>query len=556
MSLVTALLFFAKLLAALVSLLLLRGIVWLVNLLVIAPLRDPLRNLPGPDGGAFETHFSSVNDPDITPEVYHSWTARFGKTFRYNGFGRHDYRLMSFDLRVLTHVLSSPQYVKPWQTRSFLRRLLGRGVFTMEGSEHRVLRKLIGPVFTQQAVKNMAPIFFQKSEELCDRWDALIASSSDSPATLTLDVSHWVSRTTFDIFGLAGLDYHFNALLDESEAVYSAYRTMFAISDRSSQMRVLKQLYLPIIERIWPDEADRTTQRCLKTIRDSGMALIQAKRQAMLAEKIDFHSEDKDVLSLLIKANLATDSASRLSDQDLLDQLSSFLFAGSDSTALTITWCLRFLSLYPEMQQRLRDEILESGASASRIVDALDALPYLDAIVHETLRFCPPVHGTIRTATTDDLIPISSSVTLRDGTVLSATEHIPIRRGTFIHIPIEGVNMSEDIWGPDARVYNPERWLPSSSSEKRAPGPAQPFPGLANVLTFSFGRSSCPGWRFALLQAKIVLAALVRQYAFEPVPGAEIGMYNSVLTKPFVRKDGRCASEGVELPLRVSRVRE
>ncbi|KAF7306436.1 Cytochrome P450 [Mycena indigotica] len=522
-----------------------RFLVWLVNLLLVAPRFDPLRHLPGPDGGALESHFNQVNDPDITPQVYKDWTSRFGKTFRYHGYGRHDYRLMSFDLRVLSHILLSPTYQKPWQTRQYLGRLLGRGVFNMEGAEHRYLRKLIGPVFTAQAVKDVSGVYFQKAEELTDRWETLLCAGSGDSATF--DVAHWVLRTTFDIFGLAGLDYHFNALLDESEAVYSAFRTMFCISDKSSQLRVLKQLYLPVVERIWPDEADIITQRCLKTIHECGMALIETKRQAILAEKSDFQSQEKDMLSLLIKSNLAADPSARLSDRELLDQITSFLFAGSDTTALAITWCLRYLSLHPNIQQKLREELGDAGTTSQ--VDVLDGLPYLDAVLRETLRFTPPVHGTLRVATVDDLIPISSPVTLRDGTVVTETEHIRIRKGTFVHIPLEGINMSEDIWGSDAQTFNPDRWLSSSHS-----GPIQAFPGLANLMSFSFGRAACPGYRFALVEAKVVIAALVRQFSFEPVVGLEIGMYNCVMTKPFVRQAGRCASDGVGLPLKVTRV--
>jgi cytochrome P450 len=81
-----------------------------------------------------------------------------------------------------------------------------------------VQRKLIGPAFTAQAVKDMSPIFLQKAEELRDRWDALIsANDPTSSNSATFDVAHWISRTAFDIFGLAGFDYHFNALHDESE---------------------------------------------------------------------------------------------------------------------------------------------------------------------------------------------------------------------------------------------------------------------------------------------------------------------------------------------------
>ncbi|KAJ7480120.1 cytochrome P450 [Mycena galericulata] len=547
-----------------------RGVLWLVNLLLVAPRFDPLRNLPGPDAPAFESHFNEVNDPDITPAVYCDWTTnRFGRTFRYHGYGKHDYRLMSFDLRVLSHVLNSPVFEKPWQTRSYLGRLLGQGVFNMEGAEHKALRKLIGPAFTAQAVKGMSPIFFQKAEELRDRWDALISASTSCDGkdlqasfSTTLDVAHWISRTTFDIFGLAGLDYHFNALHDESEPVYTAYRRMFAISDKASQFRVLKQLYLPIIEKIWPDEDAKTTQQCLKTIRESGMGLIQSKREIITAEKRDFCSGEKDILSLLIKSNLSSEPSNRLSDAQLLDQLSSFLFAGSDSTALTITWCLHLLSLYPDVQKRLRAEIMTTPApnatskrdstssvsSTSSVMqaDTIDALPFLDAVVRETLRVIPPVHGTVRVATTDDLIPVSHPVVLRNGKIIRAGEHIRIKKGSFVHIPLEGINLSEDIWGNDAKQFNPDRWtcLPA---EAKPPS----FPGLANVMSFSFGGHSCPGSRFALTEAKVILATLLPQFLFSPVEGLEIGKYNSVLTRPFVRD--QLVSGGIQLPLNVAR---
>ncbi|KAF7310487.1 Cytochrome P450 [Mycena chlorophos] len=543
------LLFTGKALAVLSFLLIARAFVWLVNLYLIAPKRDPLRHLPGPEGGFLESHFNQVNDPDISPEVYADWTTRFGKTLRYHGYGKHDYRLMSFDMRAISHIVQSSNFQKPWQTRRYLGRLLGRGVFNLEGAEHRALRKIIAPVFTAQAVKGISGVYFQKAEELCDRWDSILSTDD----VKTLDVAHWASRLTFDIFGLAALDYHFNSLLEESEAVYCAYREMFSISDRSSQLRVLKQLYLPIVERIWPDEGDRSTQRCLKTIRECGMGLIQAKRQAILAEKLDFQSQEKDLLSLLIKSNLSAEASIQLSDKEILDQLTSFLFAGSDTTGFAITWCLRYLSLYPDIQQRLRDELANAGTDAN--ADAIDALPYLDAVVRETFRFTPSVHGTIRVATADELIPISSPVTLRDGTV--ATDHIRISKGSFVHIPIEGINMDVDLWGPDARAFNPDRWLQvAPDSQEPVGGPAQPFPGIANLMSFSFGRASCPGWRFALLESKVALATLVRQYKFAPEPSAEIGMLNAVMVKPFVRKEGRSASDGVGLPLLVSRVHE
>lgn len=129
--------------------------------------------------------------------------------------------------------------------------------------------------------------------------------------------------------------------------------------------------------------------------------------------------------------------------------------------------------MHPEVQTRLREEILASPPNrdtpspepfgrqspptrahyAIRQADALDELAYLDAVIRETLRVCPPVHGTIRVATADDIIPVSQPVRLRDGTIIPAGGHIPIRKGTWIHVPIEGLNLCEEIWGPDAKEF-------------------------------------------------------------------------------------------------------
>lgn len=115
------------------------------------------------------------------------------------------------------------------------------------------------------------PVFFQKAEELRDCWDALfskeiqkvISSSSasgasllmqqvasDTPTETVLDVAHWASRATFDVIGLAGFDYHFHSLQDESEEVYLAYRRMFNVADKGPGLKGLLRIYVPFIEKI------------------------------------------------------------------------------------------------------------------------------------------------------------------------------------------------------------------------------------------------------------------------------------------------------------------
>ncbi|KAF5338451.1 hypothetical protein D9758_012239 [Tetrapyrgos nigripes] len=525
-----------------------RLLFWIVNLLVIAPLRDPLRRVAGPDAPFFHGHLTHIGDPDLSCVAHEEWCKLYGKTFRIQGLGKFDYRLMTFDFRAISHVLNSPIYEKPWQTRSLLSTVMGRGIFAMEGAEHHLQRKIISPAFTSQAVTALTPFFFQKAEELRDKLDVLLNKESGP-----IDISHWTSRATFDAFGLACLNYNFNALDSETEEVYLAYRRMFHLVDKKTVLRIL----FPSLDKLWPDAVAREIQESRNVIYRAGQVLIANKKASVCAEKCDLFSvHDKDLLSLLIKSNLSNDPSKRLSDSDLLDQITSFLFAGSDSTAVALGWCLLFLAQHPDIQSQLREELVQSPPSASTIeafaddIPSYDAfsgsLPLLDAVVKETLRFCPPVHGTIRVATADDVIPTSSPVTLCDGTVAEPGQSIHIRKGSFVNIPIEGLNYSREIWGDDALEFRPQRWF-------NLPPNARPpaFPGLASVMTFGYGPHSCPGFKFTLTEMKTFIATLLPHFEFSVVEGQKIGKYNGVLTRPFVKGS---LSQGLQLPLLVKRV--
>ncbi|EAU92951.1 cytochrome P450 [Coprinopsis cinerea okayama7 len=554
-----------------IGLVLLRGVVWLANMLLWAPLFDPLQKLPGPTGAFFESHLAQASNPQDSPDSYEEWRRAHGDTVRFHGFGKHDYRLLSFDFRAITHVLTSPVYEKPWQTRYYLSKLIGRGIFSTEGHEHKMQRKLISPAFSSQVVKNLSPIFLDKAEQLCDIWDGEISAQGVDSGKTVLNVAHWLSRTTFDIIGLGGFDYSFNSLEDESEPIHMAFRRMFRTTDNGIGLRDIVEMYFPIINSLWPDEAYKTVRESRQLIGEAGERIISQKRERILAEGKDFSS--KDILSLLIKANMSTDPSSQLSDKDLLDQCTTFLLAGSDSSSVAMSWCLHLLATHPDVQNQLYDEVctaakaskvydeydsdhsddsgfaeepqLRSQAATSRartaFLDAIESLPYLNGVVKETLRLYPPVHSTIRVATVDDEIPLSKPMTMPDGSKASS---VKIAKGSYVHIPIEGVNNAEDIWGSDVNEFKPTRWikLPAAVTSN--------FPGLGNLMTFGYGPSSCVGSKFTVSELKIIIATLVSRFEFTPAEGAKINKYNCIITRPYI--EGRWA-EGTQLPVQVQR---
>lgn len=193
------------------------------------------------------------------------------------------------------------------------------------------------------------------------------------------------------------------------------------------------------------------------------------------------------LISTLVKvrSNLSPDTpvSQRIKDEDILNQINTFLFAGSDTTSLAVGWTLHILSERSDVQTRLRDELStlrkhqpsnddlfhshshpHSHSPSDAFFSLIDKLPFLDAVCRESLRLVPPVHGTIRVAKRDDFIPISEPLRYEKrprswswfwsgGKELVEVEGISIKKGEYVHIPIEGLNLAKQVWGEDAHEF-------------------------------------------------------------------------------------------------------
>ena len=99
-----------------------------------------------------------------------------------------------------------------------------------------------------------------------------------------------------------------------------------------------------------------------------------------------------------------------------MTQFFSFLLAGHETTSTGTTWALYALTQAPEVQRKLREELL-SVSTDTPSMDELMALPYLDMVVKEVLRLHTPVPSTVRIATKEEIIPVSEPFTDRNGEV-------------------------------------------------------------------------------------------------------------------------------------------
>jgi cytochrome P450 len=125
-------------------------------------------------------------------------------------------------------------------------------------------------------------------------------------------------------------------------------------------------------------------------------------------------------------------------------------------------------------------------------------------------------------------------------------DSIFVAKGQLMTLPIECINRSEAFWGPDAKIFNPARWLDETDDANKHR--AQDIQGYRHLLTFSDGARICLGKVFAVSEFKAVLSVLVRNYTFELPKGLEtmIGRHRNILPRPKV--DGEA---GYDVPLKV-----
>ncbi|KAF1327743.1 Cytochrome p450 86a2, partial [Globisporangium splendens] len=210
-----------------------------------------------------------------------------------------------------------------------------------------------------------------------------------------------------------------------------------------------------------------------------------------LAESDDDLAKRNDILSLFIKKTRELDdtekqggAASILDIDTLRAVFVTFIIAGWDSTSSLITYLFYVLAQYPDVQQKVYDELSKLNKTALTY-DNLKSLKYLDAVAMETLRVYPTLPFNTKIAAKDDHLP--------DGTFIPAGIHI-------MYSPWY-MNRHSPLWGDDPLVFRAERWL-----EMKARPSAYEFP------VFQAGPRICPGMNMSLLESKMFVAVMLQRF--------------------------------------------
>lgn len=510
--------------------------------------KNPLDNIPGPPRQHWWTGNLSQTFARYAWDFHKMLAERYGPVSKFYGlFGARE--LYVFDPKAMYHIMVKDQSIFE-VTPAFLatnKVLFGDGLLSTLGEHHRKQRKMLNPVFSISHVRDMVPAFLQVTK--CLR-DGIAAQVEHGPREINM--LEWLNRTALELMGQGGLGYSFDCLKEGyanpySVAVKNLAPTILKVSVARKFLPFLINIGPPYFRRfivkILPWKALKEICSIVDIMDETSMKVFEEKKRALSkGDNTVLHQvgEGKDIMSILLRANMDASAEDRLPDSELVAQMSTLVFAATHTTAGALCRTLLTLAHHQDAQDRLCEEIQQAMAELGELdYDALANLPYLDAVCRETLRLYPPVTTVARTATDNIVLPFSRPVKGNDGTYM---REVLVPKNTNVVVSIMNSNQDPEIWGDDALQWKPERWLsplPQNVIDAEIPGV------YSHLMTFIGGGRACIGFKFSELEMKIVLCILIQTFKFTPTKEIDWTMQ---LSSPNVKGSDNAKWQ---LPLRV-----
>jgi cytochrome P450 len=331
-------------------------------------------------------------------------------------------------------------------------RLHGENVFNMAHKRWLPRRRALQPLFTKQHVATFAGHMARAAEELAADWVAgRQVNLDDDCRTLTMRV---IGRSVFG--------------LELGERAHQLGPHIKRILEYVSR-RALRPVRVPAAVATPARWRFRRSLRVIQAVVEDALAAYRADP-----------SRDAPLVRRLVET---TDPATGqpLTDTAIRDELIAFLLAGHDTTATTLTYALWVLGHHREIQERVAAEVAELGTQMLT-VDDVAHLTYTVQVINEALRLCPPAAAVGRLAMTDVVV---------DGFRIPA--------GTNLIVGTYALHRDPALWD------NPEQFDPDRFGTQRSKGRNR-----WQYLPFGAGPRSCIGDHFAMLEATLGLATLVR----------------------------------------------
>jgi cytochrome P450 len=359
---------------------------------------------------------------------------------------------------------------------------LGKGLLAVEGEQWRLQRRTLAPMFSRKTVMSFAPAMAQAGDALLQRWrgfgDGSVVDVAAEMTALTIDV---LERTIFS-----------DGLGRRPDEVRRAMTSYFDTIGRIDPFDVLGLPdFVPRLTRL----RGRPTMRFFDAAVD---AIIATRRRNLHANP---GGVPRDILTLLLEAQ-DPETGRGVSEAELRANILTFIAAGQETTANALTWSLFLLSQSHEWRERVAAEARHEMAGpleglAERLVETR-------AVIDEALRLYPPIVAISRAAIGPDELAGAR-----------------IARGTIVVVAPYVLHRHRLLWErPD--LFDPNRFLGAAAAK---------IDRFA-YLPFGVGARICIGSAFALQEATLVLARIIKHFTLELKPGHSVWPLHRVTLKP------------------------
>ncbi|XP_054782760.1 cytochrome P450 714A1-like [Prosopis cineraria] len=432
--------------------------------------------------------------PSLFPFLQ-QWRKQYGSTFVFStGHIQHLYigdpKLIKELNRAKPMDLGRPTYIfKP------LKPLLGSGILTVNGPPWSFQRNLIAPEFSLLKIQNMVDFMEESTKEIMRKWERIIEESGvKKMAEIVID--DYMKDLTADIISKAC----FSGSYAQGNQIFAKLTALQAAVAKPNML--FGFLYL----RILPTKENKKIWKLEKEMEQLILKVVHHRKLQNQSHK---DQNQKDLLQMILEntAYEADNSSGawgmwkklkhkRETQKLIVDICKNIYFAGSETTAVLLTWTLVLLCLHPQWQDRLRAEILEAYPNISphcfHDMDKFRNMKQLSMVIQESLRLYGPAITTAREAIKK--VKVGEMV---------------VPKGTNILVFITAMHRDPEIWGEDANEFKPERFEGGVSNACKYP---------QAYLPFGIGSQICLGQYFAIIEAKIALILLLSNFSFSISP--------------------------------------
>lgn len=385
-----------------------------------------------------------------------------------------------------------------------MRELLGHGIFAADGLQWKNTRKVASLEFSSSILRDHSADVFK---ELSLTLTRIVSQYTDSKTPINMQ--DLFMRMTLDGTCKVGFGVELGCLSPSLPEV--PFHSNFDLANELSFHRYIDPFWK--VKKFFNKGDEKVLKKCVDAMDEFVYDVINRRRAELQAAQND-GPQRPDLLTRFMTMTDKADEA--LSDKAIRDHVVNFIIAGRDTTAITLSWFIYRICLHPEVAEKIFQEVtaLEEDENAldgdeeqsddpierfARVLSFYNVakLKYLHCALTETLRLYPAVPLDGKIAEADDVLPNGAKV----------------KKGTLVTYASYSMGRLEKVWGPDARMFKPERWLKDGSFH-----PESPF----KFVSFHGGLRQCLGKESAYLQMKITAALLVRFFKFELVPNQDV----------------------------------